>query len=90
MEPWRYTLRELKWQADETLAQAWNHTAAISAMLANTVRDKKQKGTPFVPADFNPVELARRRREKPITVPMTALRDVFIDGKLPENLKGRW
>ena len=71
------------------MAQAWNHTAAISAMLANTVRDKKKKATPFVPADFNPVELAKRRRERPINVPITALRDVFIDGQMPDSLKRR-
>ena len=73
----------MKWQADETLAQAWNHTAALSAMIANTVRDKKRKGTPFLPADFNPIELAKRRQERPMKVPITALRDVFIDGQLP-------
>ena len=83
VDPWPYTLRELKWMADEALAHAWNHTSAVCAMIANTVRDPKKRARPYTPGEFHPVELARKRSRP--KVPITVLRDVFVDRKLPHH-----
>ena len=49
--------------ADARVEEAWNHTAAVLAMLANVNRDPRR--TPaFRPADFHPVHAARRKPPK--------------------------
>ncbi len=45
--------------------EAWNHTSAVMALLANIHRDPK-KHRAFRPSDFNPYE-ARRKTGVPIT-----------------------
>lgn len=47
--------------ADATRREAWQHTAWLSAMIANANRDPKKKPSPFQPDDFNP--LAKRDRK---------------------------
>lgn len=65
--------------------QDWNHTAQLSAMIANTCRDPKKKSKPFLPAEFHPLLLASRGARSPETrAPITVLKDVFIDGRMPE------
>ena len=39
--------------AEGKAKDAWQHTAAILALIANVNRDPKKK-RPFMPADFNP------------------------------------
>jgi hypothetical protein len=39
--------------AEARTREAWNHTSATLAMLANVNRDPK-KSRPYKPADFNP------------------------------------
>ncbi len=56
--------------------EAWARTAAILAMTANVNRDPKRTKA-FAPVDFNPYELARRKKHK-IKVDITVLRDVFV------------
>jgi hypothetical protein len=46
----------------------WDRTAAVLAMLANTVRDPKRKSDPYSPADFHPI----RDNAKPAQEPATA------------------
>lgn len=56
--------------------QAWNHTAAVLAMLANLHRDQRKKPSPYKPADFHP------HVKKPATiqkVDITKLKQVFVD-----------
>jgi len=73
----------LVWQAGETIEQQWNHTAALLAQLANTVRDSKKKPSPFEPDDFHPVVIARRRRPSPTgqepKLPVSVLKSIFVD-----------
>jgi len=40
--------------------EAWNHTSAVMALLANIHRDPK-KHRAFRPSDFNPYETKRKR-----------------------------
>ena len=71
--------------AEETEFQCWQHTAQLSAVIANTQRDPKKKPKPYLPADFHPLMIARRKRKaKRRRVPITVLKDVFIDGRMPD------
>ena len=47
--------------AEATRREAWQHTAWLSAMIANANRDPKKKPSPFQPDDFNP--MARKDRK---------------------------
>lgn len=65
----------------------WNHTAAIQATLANTVRDSKKRSKPFQAREFHPHILhAKKQRENEQRgdgdgkVSITILRDVFVEG----------
>ncbi|MEW4530204.1 hypothetical protein [Maioricimonas sp. JC845] len=55
---------------------AWNHTAALLALIANAHRDPK-KTRPFRPTDFHPLPEPRQRPRT--IVPLTVLKDVFVD-----------
>ncbi|MFQ5733189.1 MAG: hypothetical protein ACE5KM_14710 [Planctomycetaceae bacterium] len=71
--------------ADEREWQAWHHTAQLSAMIANANRDVKKKAKPFLPAEFHPLLLAeKKRRAKRRKAPITVLRDVFVEGRMPD------
>ena len=48
VDPGPFTLRELVWMADARQTDAWNHTAAVLAMLANTHRNPKKIGRAHV------------------------------------------
>jgi len=76
IDPRRFTLRQIVVMAEAKSRQAWNHTSAILAMLANVHRDAK-KTRAFRPADFHP----HRRAERPtITkVGINVLKQVFVD-----------
>ena len=76
VDPGPFTLRQLVVMAEAKSRQAWNHTSAILAMLANVHRDAK-KTRAYRPADFHP----HRRTEKPtITkVGINVLKQVFVD-----------
>ena len=76
IDPGPFTLRQLVVMAEAKSRQAWNHTSAILAMLANVHRDAK-KTRAYRPADFHP----HRRHEKPtITkVAINVLKQVFVD-----------
>lgn len=67
--------------ADGRLRERWNHTAAVLAMLANAHRDQRRRAEPFGVADFHP--FAAPRREEPLKVDITVLRDVFVPRKEP-------
>lgn len=57
----------------------WSRTASHMALLANCHRDPK-KTRVYKPNQFSPY---RQRRSKPIKVPVSVLRDVFVAGKRP-------
>jgi hypothetical protein len=62
--------------AEARSRQAWNHTSALLAMLANVHRDAK-KVRAYRPADFHP----HRQKEK-TSVPKVGigvLKQVFVD-----------
>jgi len=61
------------------LREAWNHTAAVLAMIANVNRDPK-KGRVLKPDDFNPYASGRRKQGTAITTDnITILKRAFID-----------
>lgn len=62
--------------AEARSREAWAHTSAVLALLANAHRDPK-KTRPFTPADFHP----HLRRKPPVTakVGIAALKQVFVD-----------
>lgn len=68
--------------ADETEWRDWDRTAQLSAMIANTARDPKKRARPFSPAEFHPLLIARKGRQK---APISVLKDAFIDKKLPTH-----
>ncbi len=59
MNPGPFTLRELVAMADGRAREAWNHTSALLAMLANVHRDRKKR--PLQPADFHPYTRAKAK-----------------------------
>lgn len=54
MDPHPYTLRQLVWMVEGRGANAWNHTAALMATIANCHRDPKRRAKPYQPSDFHP------------------------------------
>ena len=60
--------------------EAWNHTAALLALLANCHRDPKRSRA-FTVTDFHP--LAEPAQPAPLC-DITILKAVFIDGRFPE------
>jgi len=59
--------------------EAWNHTAAVMAILANVHRDPKKHG-PYGAEDFHPYR-TRGREPAPKTKDLSILKAVFVDGK---------
>ena len=57
--------------------EAWNHTAAVMAVLANLHRDPKKHG-PYGAEDFHPYR--GRSRSVPKTKDLSILKAVFVDG----------
>ncbi len=65
--------------ADGRSREAWNHTSALLAMLANLHRDRKKR--PLQPADFHPYARAKSKGALP-KAPITLLKTLFVD-RLP-------
>jgi hypothetical protein len=64
--------------ADGHQTDAWNHTAALLAMLANTHRDPK-KTRAFKPSDFHPETRREKPKDAPPKVDISVLKTVFVD-----------
>ena len=76
------TLRELFWLAEAARREAWQHTAWLSAMIANANRDPHKKPSPFQPDDFNPL-VQRDRKASAVVVDehtIGDLRAMFVGG----------
>ena len=56
----------------------WSIASALMALVANINRDPKRSRR-LNPSDFDPFA----KRQRPIRVGVSVLKDVFIDGKLP-------
>ena len=76
LDPGPFTLRELLVMGEARSQQAWGHTSALLAMLANVHRDAK-KTRPYKPADFNP-HLRQPMTSRSPKVGIQALK-VFVD-----------
>jgi hypothetical protein len=61
----------------------WSIASSCLSVIANLHRDPKRT-RPFKPSDFDPFA----KRQRPITVPVSVLKDVFIDGTLPKEVQG--
>ena len=76
------TLRELAAMAEGRNRAEWSRTSSLMAHLANCNRASKRDRV-YHPRDFDPYA----RPEKPIKVGIGVLKDVFINRKLPEEIK---
>ena len=56
----------------------WSIASAVMALVANINRDPKRSRR-LNPSDFDPFA----KRQRPIKVGVSVLKDVFIDGNLP-------
>jgi len=54
-------------RARARLVEAWNHTALLAAIVANTARDPKRRRKPFTAADFHPFADRKATRGRPLT-----------------------
>ncbi len=77
------TLAQLLVMAEGKSREAWDHTSAVLAMIANVNRMKKTSRK-FSPLDFDPYRAEKKRdaRKQPVvnTVGVGILKTVFIDG----------
>jgi len=68
--------------AEARQREAWNHTAALLALLANCHRDPRRSSA-FTVTDFHPLA---EPAAPPPRADIRVLKAVFIDGRLPEVL----
>ncbi len=61
----------------------WSIASAVMALVANINRDPKRSRR-LNPSDFDPFA----KRQRPIKVGVSVLKDVFIDGKMPKEAHG--
>ena len=71
-------MRELIWMTEAKRREAWQHTSAILATLANIHRDPKKKPRPYSQDDFNPVASAKRP-VAPVKADISVLKRVFVE-----------
>ena len=77
------TLRDLAAMAEARTQDAWSHTSALLALLANVHRDPK-KHRVYKPADFDPTSQRNsfrrpRRNDGLPKVDIAVLKQVFVD-----------
>jgi hypothetical protein len=60
----------------------WSIASSCLSVIANLHRDPKRSRS-FKPSDFDPFA-QRSHAQRRITVPVSVLKDVFIDGKFPD------
>jgi len=61
----------------------WSIASAVMALVANINRDPKRSRR-LNPSDFDPFV----KRNRPIPVGVSVLKDVFIDGTVPKEARG--
>ena len=83
LDPRQLTLRELLAMAEARQREAWTRTASIMALIANANRDHK-KTRAFKPSDFDPFSKSSKAAPK---VGVGVLKSVFIEGRMPDQLK---
>ncbi|MCK6458118.1 MAG: hypothetical protein L6Q92_16510 [Phycisphaerae bacterium] len=70
--------------AEARMRDEWARTSSLLALIANAHRDPK-KTRAFKPGDFDPFA----RRIAPLKVGVEVLKDVFLHGKVPEQVGNR-
>ncbi len=60
----------------------WSIAASVMSVMANLQRDPKRSRR-LNPSDFDPF----MKRQRPVKVGVSVLKDVFIDGKFPRHPK---
>ncbi|MCC6425714.1 MAG: hypothetical protein IT435_02715 [Phycisphaerales bacterium] len=60
----------------------WSIAASVMSVMANLQRDPKRSRR-LNPSDFDPF----MKRQRPVKVDVSVLKDVFIDGKFPRHPK---
>ena len=74
LDPGPFTLRELTEMATARRRDAWDHTAARLAQVAEANRDPAKRRRPYCAEDFHPMlpQRKRRRRRRGDGIPVTA------------------
>ena len=73
------TLRELLWMAEGHERQAWEHTSAMMALIANSNRDPKTNSKAFRAEDFNPYTVeSHPQSDAPLMVPLKFLKPLWV------------
>ncbi len=67
VDPAPLTLRQLAWMASAKREHDWALASSLMALSAELARDRRRRGRPFTPDEFNPL-VARRSCPIPITV----------------------
>ena len=57
---------------------AWNHTAAVLALLASVHRDHKKHAKPYTPAEFHPYNAGRTKRVKDTKLAFAMMKSLFV------------
>jgi hypothetical protein len=65
--------------AEQRDRRNWQVASAVMALMANCNRDPKQHG-PYRASDFDPY----MRKANTVKAPISILKDVFINGRMPE------
>jgi RecB family exonuclease len=78
--PGPLTLRELIWMVESRRREAWQHTSAVLATLANIHRDPKKKPRPFTTQEFHPMAEGKTPA-KPPKADIQLLKRVFVERK---------
>jgi hypothetical protein len=76
-------LRELIWLSAGRREHDWNIASSVMALLAELHRDRKKRGRPFKPAEFNPLA---GKTSKPI--PTTVMQLGSLLGITPQRRDG--
>jgi len=84
IDPGPLTLRELLAMLDGRQRHDWSIASAVMAVMANIHRDPKRSRR-FSSSDFDPF----CKRTRPVKVDVSVLKDVFIDGRVPDALDPR-
>jgi hypothetical protein len=75
--------------AEAKAEAAWDHTAALMALIAEVNRNPEQRGRQFTPAEFHPMH-QRRRRPGTMTDAEAEAALFALAGQRPPAKPGLW
>lgn len=79
-------MRQLFQMLDGRRREQWNHTSLIAALIFNQNRPRHQQRRP---ADFNPLERTRRRRDRLTPATISRLKVFLSDRGIDHGSRSR-